>query len=52
MSTLLILLLVLLLVSGGGGYYEYAKSGGSRGFGFFGVILILVLVAYALDRVP
>jgi hypothetical protein len=53
MVTILIVLLVLLLLGGGGGYYGYSRWGASGGIGIFGLVLIIVLIAYLFGgRVP
>jgi hypothetical protein len=46
MGTLLIILLVLLLLGGGGGYYGYSRWGASGGIGIFGLVLIILLIAF------
>jgi hypothetical protein len=51
MGTLLIILLVLLLLGGGGGYYGYSRWGASGGIGIFGLVLIILLIAFG-GRVP
>jgi hypothetical protein len=53
MGTLLIIILLLLLLGGGGGYYGYSRWGASGGISIFGLVLIILLIAYLFGgRVP
>lgn len=51
MPTLLILILVLLLLAGGGGYYGYSRWGAGSSPGFFGVVLVILVVYTIGERV-
>ena len=53
MGTLIIIILVLLLLGGGGGYYGYSRWGAGGGISIFGLVLIILLIAYLFGgRVP
>jgi hypothetical protein len=51
MSLLLIIVILLLLFGGGGGYYAHRAYGGPGLGGVLGLVLIIIVVIWLLNRV-
>lgn len=51
MSTILIVILLIVLLGGGGGYYAHGRYGGAGLGGVLGLVLVVVLALWLLNRV-